>query len=183
MKIQDAAIFAVIVLLIAAIALQISNRKLAQEAVAASSVTFNTMPKPAPVAAPAAGSAPAQPSIVVARKTGQSFTTADGMKVEILDFPPPTQAMPGHMVTVNYKGTLMDGTVFDSTENKAPFSFPLGAGRVIKGWDEGVAGMFVGEKRRLVIPPELGYGPDGTPGGPIPPNATLIFEVQLLDVK
>ena len=86
------------------------------------------------------------------------------------------EAISGLTVTVNYTGTLEDGTQFDTSIGRAPFSFPLGAGRVIKGWDEGVAGMKVGGKRILTIPPELGYGSRGA-GNVIPPNATLIFEV------
>jgi len=85
---------------------------------------------------------------------------------------------------VNYTGTLMDGTKFDSSLDRGvPFSFTLGAGQVIQGWDIGVAGMKVGEKRKLTIPSSLAYGDTGTPGGPIPPKATLIFEVELLGVK
>ncbi len=94
-------------------------------------------------------------------------------------------AKAGDMVTVNYTGKLTNGTVFDSSEKpgRTPFQFHLGAGQVIKGWDQGVAGMRVGGKRLLTIPPELGYGSAGTPGGPIPPNATLIFTVKLLKVE
>ena len=76
---------------------------------------------------------------------------------------------------VNYRGTLENGKEFDSSYGRAPFKFPLGAGRVIKGWDEGIMLLKVGSKAKLIIPPELGYGPRGA-GGVIPPNATLIFE-------
>ena len=93
------------------------------------------------------------------------------------------EAVAGKTVTVNYVGTLTNGTKFDSSyDRNQPFSFQLGGGQVIKGWDQGVAGMKVGGKRKLVIPPDLGYGAQGA-GSSIPPNATLVFEVELLDVK
>ncbi len=98
------------------------------------------------------------------------------------------EAVSGATVVVNYTGWLHDasakgnkGKQFDSSIGRGPFSFPLGAGRVIRGWDQGVAGMKVGGKRTLVIPPDLGYGSRGA-GGVIPPNATLLFEVELLEV-
>ncbi len=99
------------------------------------------------------------------------------------------EAWPGHTVSVDYTGWLYDplekdgkGKKFDSSIGRAPFSFPLGAGRVIKGWDQGVAGMKVGGRRTLIIPPELAYGARGA-GGVIPPNASLIFEIELLGVR
>ncbi|MES2050169.1 MAG: FKBP-type peptidyl-prolyl cis-trans isomerase [Pseudomonadota bacterium] len=99
------------------------------------------------------------------------------------------EAIAGNTVVVHYSGWLFDakdakqhGAAFDSSVGRGPFSFPLGAGRVIKGWDQGVAGMKVGGKRTLIIPAELGYGARGA-GGVIPPNATLVFDVELLDVK
>lgn len=94
------------------------------------------------------------------------------------------EATPGKTVTVHYVGTLTDGKQFDASRNhgSSGFSFPLGGGKVIKGWDQGVAGMKVGGVRKLTIPPELGYGARGFPGA-IPPNATLLFEVELLAVS
>ena len=93
------------------------------------------------------------------------------------------EAAAGNTVVVHYTGWLTDGSKFDSSvDRNDPFSFRLGAGMVIRGWDEGVAGMKVGGKRKLTIPPEMGYGAHGA-GGVIPPNATLVFEVELLDVK
>jgi FKBP-type peptidyl-prolyl cis-trans isomerase len=91
-------------------------------------------------------------------------------------------AKAGDKVEVNYVGTLTDGTKFDSSYDRGtPFSFNLGAGQVIQGWDQGVAGMKVGEKRELIIPPDLGYGAQGT--GSIPPNATLIFQVEMMKIN
>lgn len=92
------------------------------------------------------------------------------------------EAKAGQTATVHYTGWLPDGTKFDSSRDGGqPFNFSLGAGQVIKGWDEGVAGMKVGGRRLLVLPPDLAYGAGGS--GPIPPNATLVFDVELLGVK
>ena len=112
----------------------------------------------------------------------QSIKTASGLNITDLVVGDGAEATPGQKVSVNYRGSLSNGKEFDSSYGRGPFSFPLGAGQVIKGWDEGVAGMKVGGKRELVIPPELGYGSRGA-GGVIPPNATLIFQVELLEVN
>lgn len=111
------------------------------------------------------------------------ITTATGLQYEDLQGGTGAEATHGKIVSVHYTGWLEDGTKFDSSlDRRQPFQFPLGARRVIAGWDEGVTGMKVGGKRKLVIPPQLGYGSRGA-GGVIPPNATLIFEVELLDVR
>ena len=108
-------------------------------------------------------------------------TTPSGLRITDLVVGDGAEAVAGQTVVVNYRGTLANGTEFDSSYGRGPFSFPLGAGRVIQGWDEGVAGMRVGGKRKLVIPPDLAYGERGA-GGVIPPNATLTFEVELLRI-
>ena len=108
--------------------------------------------------------------------------TASGLKITELSVGDGAEASAGQTVVVHYRGTLENGKQFDASYDRVtPFSFPLGAGRVIKGWDEGVVGMKVGGKRKLVIPPDLAYGSRGA-GGVIPPNATLTFEVELLDI-
>ncbi len=104
------------------------------------------------------------------------------LKIEVLEEGTGRGAKNTDTVVVHYAGTLLDGTKFDSSLGREPFSFVLGAGRVISGWDQGILGMKVGEKRRLTIAPELAYGQSGA-GNVIPPNATLIFEVQLLELK
>ena len=114
---------------------------------------------------------------------GQEVTTASGLRYTDIKVGTGAEAKAGQTAVVHYTGTLTNGNKFDSSKDrKQPFSFPLGAGRVIKGWDEGVAGMKVGGVRKLTIPSNLGYGAQGA-GGVIPPNATLIFEVELLDVR
>ena len=109
-------------------------------------------------------------------------TTPSGLIIEEITLGDGDEASAGQNVTVHYTGWLTDGKKFDSSKDRDdPFEFPLGGGRVIKGWDEGVQGMKVGGTRKLTIPPNLGYGARGA-GGVIPPNATLVFEVELLGV-
>jgi FKBP-type peptidyl-prolyl cis-trans isomerase FkpA len=111
-----------------------------------------------------------------------SIKTPSGLVIEELVVGSGAAASAGQKVSVHYTGWLTDGKKFDSSKDRGdPFVFPLGRGQVIKGWDEGVAGMKIGGKRKLTIPPGLGYGARGA-GGVIPPNATLVFEVELLAV-
>ena len=115
------------------------------------------------------------------------ITTPSGLQYEDTTVGGGAEASTGQQVQVHYTGWLYNGgqqgAKFDSSRDRNdPFAFALGAGMVIKGWDEGVAGMKVGGKRKLMIPPQLGYGQRGAGGGLIPPNAELIFEVQLLEI-
>lgn len=114
--------------------------------------------------------------------SGEEVVMENGLKIEDELVGTGAEAVSGKMVTVNYTGTLTDGTKFDSSyDHGTPFSFNLGAGEVIAGWDQGFNGMKVGGKRKLTIPPSLGYGAQAI--GAIPPNSTLIFEVELLKVE
>ena len=112
-----------------------------------------------------------------------AITTASGLIIEDITVGEGDEASAGQFVSVHYTGWLTDGSKFDSSKDRNdPFEFGLGARQVISGWDEGVQGMKVGGTRKLTIPPELGYGARGA-GGVIPPNATLVFEVELLAIK
>jgi FKBP-type peptidyl-prolyl cis-trans isomerase len=115
-------------------------------------------------------------------KEKEMFTKASGVKYKELKIGKGAEALLGNTVVVNYTGYLTDGTKFDSSHDRGqPLEFTLGKGEVIEGFDDGIFGMKVGGKRQLVIPPEAGYGEEGT--GSIPPNATLVFIVELLEVK
>jgi hypothetical protein len=159
---------------------------------ACTSLTQPPTPEPiaseTPVAASAAPSARPAPSAApsaVAAAPPPAVDAGPPVPLDIKDLVVGKGAVAkaGDKVSVHYVGTLMNGTEFDSSRTRGtPFEFELGKGRVIKGWDQGVAGMKVGGKRKLTIPPELGYGPRGAPPK-IPPNSTLQFEVELLGVS
>jgi FKBP-type peptidyl-prolyl cis-trans isomerase len=139
----------------------------------------------APTATPAAkpaGNSAASPNGASGKNKGKTMDTTE-LKIEDLQVGTGAEAKTGDNVSVHYRGTLTNGKQFDASyDRNEPFQFRLGAGNVIKGWDQGVAGMKVGGKRRLTIPPALGYGATGA-GGVIPPNATLMFDVELLKVN
>jgi FKBP-type peptidyl-prolyl cis-trans isomerase len=133
-----------------------------------------------------ASGAPAASGASEAISTEAKVTTPSGLKYTVLKegAADAKVAKAGDKVQVHYTGWLTNGTKFDSSlDRNQPFEFSVGQSMVIKGWDEGVAGMKIGEKRKLVIPSDLGYGAQGAGGGAIPGNATLIFEVELLEIK
>eukprot|EP00930_Biecheleria_cincta_P092280 TRINITY_DN82137_c0_g1_i1.p1 TRINITY_DN82137_c0_g1~~TRINITY_DN82137_c0_g1_i1.p1 ORF type:complete len:189 (-),score=25.71 TRINITY_DN82137_c0_g1_i1:139-705(-) len=139
-----------------------------------SSVSFVDFQYPAVV--------PRERKLASAFLTDDWLTTSSGLKYKDQSLGSGTAAAAGQKVSVHYTGKLQDGTIFDSSRNRGtPISFELGAGQVIKGWDEGIAGMKVGGKRQLHIPADLAYGASGA--GPIPPGATLTFDTELVDVK
>ena len=143
------------------------------------------LPRTVATTTPPAGAtlvADATPSIQAKAGDKKVNETPSGLKY--VDLVEGTGEAPqtGQTVTVHYTGTLENGTKFDSSRDRGqPFQFRIGTGQVIKGWDEGVGSMKVGGRRQLIIPPDLGYGARGI--GPIPPNSTLVFDVELLDVK
>src|ERR1700690_151020 len=141
-----------------------------------STETTSAAPPPSASAAPAHSAPPPPPAPSAAPAADEKVTMTTIKRGK------GAAAKAGDKVSVHYVGTLADGKKFDSSRDRdKPFDFVLGQGQVIKGWEQGVAGMKIGEKRKLVIPPSLAYGPQGRPG--IPPNSTLTFEVELLAVS
>lgn len=154
------------------------------EAIAAPSTpsSLSTEAAPAPTLVAQTPSTEAS-DLMTTEENQEVVTTPSGLQYVELEEGTGATPQAGQTVVVHYTGTLTDGTKFDSSlDRNRPFSFQLGQGRVIRGWDEGISTMQVGGKRRLIIPPDLGYGARGA-GGVIPPNATLIFDVELLRIS
>jgi peptidylprolyl isomerase len=120
---------------------------------------------------------------VTASHAGETTTTPSGLKIEFINQGNGPKPQKGQVIEAHYTGTLENGTKFDSSRDRGtPLAFPVGVGKVIPGWDEGLMLMKVGDRAKLTIPPKLGYGAEGA-GGVIPPNATLIFDVELVGIK
>lgn len=146
-----------------------------------SNITSSATPAPTPTPILRFAKTP-QPIEQNSTQSGTMVTMADGLKIQDLKVGDGKETKAGDTVTVNYLGTLENGTKFDSSyDRNQPFTTQIGAGTVIKGWDEGIPGMKIGGKRKLIIPAELGYGAQAA--GAIPPNSVLVFEVELLAIK
>jgi peptidylprolyl isomerase len=173
-------------LVFSAICLAACAKPPADTADATPSAAAETQPTATETTAAAATPAPAEPQGAAMDTFSMPTnlqTTASGLQYTIDQPGTGAQPQPGQTVSVHYTGWLTDGTKFDSSRDRGtPLEFPLGQARVIKGWDEGIAAMKVGEKRTLVIPPDLGYGARGS-SGVIPPNATLVFKVELVGAR
>lgn len=169
---------AILVCVVALVAIQLTSRPADVSAAPLQASLTST-----PLETTQAGSTNTLSDTLLAMTDSDYVTTPSGLKYKDMVVGTGDSPKTGQMVTVHYTGTLTDGSKFDSSRDRGqPFSFPIGEGRVIKGWDEGVATMKMGGRRELVIPPELGYGARGA-GGVIPPNATLIFDVELLSAQ
>jgi FKBP-type peptidyl-prolyl cis-trans isomerase len=184
---KDATRYLILALvLVAALALLGCEKQQATTTTPAPKETTVTQPPAEKPVAPET-KAPESDAVAAARKLGTPTTnpvvkTPSGLEYIDVKVGEGAAAKAGQMVSVHYTGWLVSGSKFDSSVDRGqPFSFGLGAGQVIKGWDEGVAGMQPGGVRKLIVPPTLGYGPRAI--GPIPPNSTLIFEVQFLSAK
>jgi FKBP-type peptidyl-prolyl cis-trans isomerase len=157
----------------------LSNQKAENAQINLTPTTYPTQP---PQALTPTTAIISQPPATNSANMDNVTTTADGLQIQDLTVGTGQEVKSGDTVTVNYLGTLADGTKFDSSyDRNQPFTTQIGVGQVIKGWDEGIVGMKVGGKRKLTIPPSLGYGDQAT--GSIPPNSTLVFEVELISAK